>query len=88
MYQVLSIKYKKLLLLVVLTTYYLLLTTSPLAFGQTMRNANYIIYMGNLNSAAGKPTGPDYKVNLTVGQTAPPMIAALTMDGSRPARSA
>jgi len=36
-----------------------------------MSNGLYIIMMGNLNTAAGKPTGPNYKVNLTVGQNAP-----------------
>ena len=36
---------------------------------QTMSNTNYIIRMGNLNSIAGKPTGPNYKVSFTSGQT-------------------
>lgn len=52
----------------VLSIIYLLLYMGS-ASAQTMTNNNYIIRMGNLNSVAGKPTGPNYKVSFTVGQT-------------------
>ncbi len=39
------------------------------ANAQTMSNSSYIIRMGNLNSGSGKPTGPNYKVSFTLGQT-------------------
>ncbi len=68
MYKVLSIKYGFFYLFLILTTFFLILTTVP-AMGQTMTNAYYILQMGNLNSIAGKPTGPTYKVSYTVGQT-------------------
>jgi len=45
--------------------------TASSAKALTMSNSNYILQMGNLNTAAGKPTGGDYKLGLTVGQTAP-----------------
>lgn len=37
----------------------------------TMSNSNYTLQMGNLNMAAGKPTGANYKLGVTVGETAP-----------------
>lgn len=37
----------------------------------TMSNNNYTLQMGNLNMASGKPTDSNYKLGLTVGQTAP-----------------
>ncbi len=37
----------------------------------TMSNANYVIEMGNLNSVAGKSTGPNNKLGITVGEIAP-----------------
>ncbi|MEK7160306.1 MAG: hypothetical protein AAB702_02395 [Patescibacteria group bacterium] len=52
----------------ILSTFYFLLSTSA-SRAQTMTNAYYILQMGNLNSIAGKPTGPTYKVSYTVGQT-------------------
>lgn len=47
-----------------------LLSLSGVA-AQTMSNANYIIQMGNFNTAAGHPSGGGFSLNLTVGQTAP-----------------
>lgn len=41
------------------------------ATAENMYNSNYIIQMGNLNSAAGKPSNSNYKLGVTVGQTAP-----------------
>lgn len=41
--------------------------TEALAF--TMSNQNYIIEMGNLNSAAGKPQNTNYKLGVTLGET-------------------
>lgn len=43
----------------------------PLASAFTMSNANYVIQMGNLNSVAGKSTGPNNKLGITVGEIAP-----------------
>lgn len=36
-----------------------------------MQNINYILRMANLNTAAGKPENENYKLGITVGQTAP-----------------
>lgn len=44
---------------------------APRANALTMSNANWILQMGNLNMAAGKPTGPNNKLGFTMGQTAP-----------------
>lgn len=55
--------------LIVFLTFAFLLLTSKTAFSQTMTNAYYILQMGNLNTGAGKPTGPSYKVSFTIGQT-------------------
>jgi len=54
--------------LIILWIFYLLLYIAS-ANAQTMSNSNYILKMGNLNSGAGKPTGPNYKVSFTTGQT-------------------
>ncbi len=48
-----------------------LLLAASSAFAQTMSNDDYIIRMGNLNSISGRPTGSDYKLLYTVGQTGP-----------------
>jgi hypothetical protein len=72
MYKVLSIKYgiiSGLFLALLLITGYLLLNNAPAALAQTMSNSQYIIQMGNLNSIAGEPSGPNYKLLFTVGQT-------------------
>jgi hypothetical protein len=58
----------KLLFSLALLLLYLALYTMS-ANAQTMSNSNYIIRMGNLNSIAGHPSGPNYKVLFTVGQT-------------------
>ena len=61
--------FKKIIILaIILST---LLFNLKTAVAQTMSNTNYILQMGNLNSAAGKPTGSGYALNITVGQTAP-----------------
>lgn len=39
------------------------------ANAQTMSNTNYIIRMGNLNAISGKPTGSNYKLSFTSGET-------------------
>ena len=54
--------------LILLSAFYLVLYLAS-ANAQTMSNTNYILKMGNLNSGAGKPTGPNYKVSFTTGQT-------------------
>ena len=46
-----------------------LLTSISNSLAQTMTNGNYILQMGNLNSISGKPTGADYKLSFTSGQT-------------------
>ncbi len=38
---------------------------------QTMSNSNFILRMGNFNTAAGHPSGGGFSLNLTVGQTSP-----------------
>lgn len=43
----------------------------PEAVGFTMSNSNYIIKMGDINSAAGVSTGNNNKLGISVGQTAP-----------------
>src|ERR1035437_2136496 len=58
----------KLLFSLVLALLYLVFYTMS-ANAQTMSNSDYIIRMGNLNSIAGHPSGPNYKVLFTVGQT-------------------
>ncbi|PIR79832.1 MAG: hypothetical protein COU25_03330 [Candidatus Levybacteria bacterium CG10_big_fil_rev_8_21_14_0_10_35_13] len=39
------------------------------ANAQTMTNDNYILQMGNLNSIAGKPTGGNYQLSFTSGES-------------------
>ena len=58
----------KLLFALVFSFLYLALFTMSVN-AQTMTNAEYMIQMGNLNSIAGHPSGPNYKVLFTVGQT-------------------
>jgi hypothetical protein len=58
----------KLLFFLIVSFLYLALYTMS-ANAQTMSNDQYIIQMGNLNSIAGQPSGPNYKVLFTVGQT-------------------
>lgn len=61
------------LLFVCLFIYLLLLAfQTPTVFAQVvMKNASYIIRMGNLNTAAGKSTGTGGKLNITVGELGP-----------------
>lgn len=61
----------KFLLVTILIWLYttLLLFSASETWGQTMKNNNYILQMGNLNSIAGKPTGSGYKLGFTSGQT-------------------
>jgi hypothetical protein len=59
---------KQLLFVLILSFLYLALYTMS-ANAQTMSNSQYMIQMGNLNSIAGHPSGPNYKVLFTVGQT-------------------
>lgn len=54
--------------LIWLYTTLMLLSVSEV-WGQTMKNSNYILQMGNLNSIAGKPTGSGYQLQFTSGQT-------------------
>ena len=58
---------KLLILLVLLATCYLLLATIQ-SHAFTMSNGNWIIQMGNLNSAAGKPSNSNFKLGVTVGE--------------------
>lgn len=60
-------KVKSLLFSITLAAYYLSLVTS--ASAQTMSNSQYIIKMGNLNTASGLGTNSQYNLNETVGQT-------------------
>jgi len=54
--------------LIFLTAIYLLLYVGA-TNAQTMKNSNYRLEMGNLNSISGKPTGSNFKVSFTSGQT-------------------
>lgn len=73
--KVLGIKYLRIYVILVafmLSTCLLILNTASTAHAQAiMRNSNYTIQMGNLNSVAGESTGGSKKLNITVGQTAP-----------------
>jgi len=51
------------------TFYNLLFTASPVG-ALTMSNSNYKLQMENLNTAAGKSTGTNKKLSLTVGESA------------------
>ncbi|MCL4353560.1 hypothetical protein M1615_03810 [Patescibacteria group bacterium] len=42
-----------------------------------MSNSNYILQMGNLNTAAGNPANSNYKLGVTVGQTAPGLYSGV-----------
>lgn len=61
---------KKILPLFILCALFLA-SNSHNAFSQTMTNDDFILKMGNFNMAAGKPTGDDYAVSFTAGQTSP-----------------
>jgi len=52
-----------------LSTAYCLLSSAQSANAQTMTNGSYTIEMGNLNSIAGKPTGGNYKLSFTSGES-------------------
>ncbi len=68
-YQVKKLKYAFLICLFA----YLLICLFSLSgvTAQTMSNSNFIIRMGNFNTAAGHPSGGGFSLNLTVGQTSP-----------------
>ena len=59
----------KLIIGAILLSAFCFLLSTGASRAQTMSNSNYILQMGNLNSISGKPTGPNYKVSFTVGQT-------------------
>lgn len=76
MYYVSSILQKKsslifLVFLFILNTYYIILATAPTAQALTMKNLDYILQMGNLNSGAGKGANGQYGLTETLGQTGP-----------------
>jgi hypothetical protein len=54
---------------ILLVACFLLLVASPVK-AITMKNNNWIIQFGNLNSGAGSPTGGNFKLGVTIGQTA------------------
>src|SRR5258708_21704898 len=41
------------------------------AYALTMSDPNYLLQMDNLNMSAGRPSGANYKLTNTTGQTAP-----------------
>ncbi len=55
-------------LIIYLSITFLVLSVSK-SLAQTMSNSSYIIQMGNLNSFAGKPTGSNYKLSITSGES-------------------
>ncbi len=67
-------KFRKLILFSTICLFaYLLICLFSLGnvAAQTMSNSNFIIRMGNFNTAAGHPNNGAFSLNLTVGQTAP-----------------
>jgi hypothetical protein len=64
------------LILSVLCTMYFVLCTGK-AFGQAViESPNYKIQMPNLNSGAGIPTSDNFRLNTTMGQTAPGLFSS------------
>lgn len=59
------------ILLIVGSFFGIALVTALQANALTMTNSNYILQMGNVNTAAGKSTGSGFKLNQSVGQNAP-----------------
>lgn len=58
--------------LVIIGVYFLIVNTAfNIAFAQTMSNTQFKIKWGNLNMAAGDVSNFQYKLNESVGQTAP-----------------
>jgi len=55
-------------LIIYLSILFLILTVSKTS-AQVMSNSSYVIQMGNLNSFAGKPTGTNYKLSITSGES-------------------
>lgn len=60
---------KKYIFLVLLYSLFFIPYSVPIASAFTMSNGNWIIEMGNLNSAAGKPSNSNFKLGVTVGET-------------------
>ena len=58
-------------LVIVTLAYLFLCVAAPSVIALTMKNTDYIIQMGNLNTAAGKGSNSQYGLSVTVGQTAP-----------------
>lgn len=58
------------IVIILFSIYYFLFTIAP-SGALTMSNENFILQMGNLNTAAGISKGEDYRLDQTVGQTAP-----------------
>lgn len=54
--------------IIYLSSIFLLISVSN-SLAQTMNNSSYIIEMGNLNSFSGKPTGGNYKLAITSGES-------------------
>ncbi|MBI2622511.1 MAG: hypothetical protein HYW64_00215 [Candidatus Levybacteria bacterium] len=52
-----------------------------------MSNENFILQMGNLNTAAGISKGEDYRLDQTVGQTAPGLYSGANYKELAPAIS-
>ncbi len=63
-----SVKFLLLILGLWLYTTLMLLSVSEVQ-GQTLKNDNYILQMGNLNSISGRPSGSGYNLSFTSGQT-------------------
>lgn len=61
--------YKLFFLRAILYSLFFILYSAPTALAFTMSNGNWIIQMGNLNTAAGKPSNSNFKLGVTVGET-------------------
>jgi hypothetical protein len=62
-------------LLIGLLAYLFIGLFSPQASALTMKNLDYILQMGNLNSGAGKGANSQYGLTVTLGQTAPGLFS-------------
>ncbi len=64
-----------LVFLLILTTCYMILSTASVTEAITMKNSDYIIQMGNLNTGSGKGSNGQYGLTVTLGQTAPGLFS-------------
>ena len=49
----------------------ILIIPAQISFAQTMSNSDYILELGNFNTVAGKSSGGNFNLGITVGQVSP-----------------